>query len=154
MGTNNLRFFMREELKQDVITEIPGVKTFCDENGQPMPMKVRSIGSDELLSLRDACKTRRMVKDAKGRPLLVNGQVQYSEEYDSSMVSDALIAAALVFPDLHDKQLLEFYGEQEATKLVRKLFRRVEDYNYISEKVSELSGLQAETQEIVDEIKN
>ncbi len=151
---NTLKFFMREELKKDLIVEIPGVATFADENGNPVPFKIRALGSEELSDIRESCRIRRMVKDSKGKPLFINGQVQYVDDYDQNLVNDTMIAFALVDPDLHDKQLLDYYGVQEASKLVRKMFKKIDDYQYISQKVAEVSGIDTEAQEVIDEIKN
>lgn len=150
----SIKDFMREDLKVDQIVEIPGIKTFCDKDGVPIPMKIRVITSGKLTELRNIARKRTMVKDKKGKPVFQNGQVQYSEEIDTAYLTDVMIAESLVFPDLHDKDLLAFYGENEAVKLVHKVFARIEDYQYISQQITDASGLNSDADEIVDEAKN
>lgn len=150
----SIKDFMKDELKIDQVVEIPGIKTFSDKDGNPIPMQVRVITSGKLSELRKLATRRTMVKDKKGKPVFQGGQIQFNEEIDSNYLTDVLIAESLVFPDLHDKELLAFYGEQEAVKLVHKVFARIEDYQYISEQISEVSGLGRDTDEIIEDAKN
>lgn len=153
-NATSLKFFMCEELKQEMIVEVPGIQTFCDDKGEPVPFKLRAIGSDELNKIRDGCHIRKMVKDKKGKPMFLNGQIQYTDEYDNVLLTDMLIVSSLVFPDLRDKELLAFYNEQDSTKLVHKVFRKIEDYKYISEKVMEVSGITDDADDVIDTVKN
>ena len=156
MSTNaaSIKAFMRKELNEDYIVEIPGIKTFSDENGNTIPMKIRAITTADLTRIRKACHVRKIAKDAKGKPIFNNGAVQYDDQYDANAMTDQMIAEALVFPDLHDKELLNFYGCNEAAELVHKLFQRLDDYSYISNKISEVSGISTDGDEIIDEAKN
>ena len=150
----SIKDFMKEELKVDQIVEIPGIKTFCDKDGNPIPMKIKVITSGKLSELRNLARKRTIAKDKKGKPIFNGGQIQYSEEIDSTLLTDVMIAESLVFPDLHDKDLLNYYGEQEAVKLVHKVFAKIDDYTYISDQITEVSGLSRDADELVDEAKN
>lgn len=152
---NSIRYFMRDELKEARVVEVPGIKTFCDEEGNPVPFQIRELSSSEIFKLREGCKKRTMVKDKKGKPMLVGGEVKYTDEYDTALVTAKLIETALVFPDMHDPELLKFYNVLDSVELVNKIFRRVEDYNYIANAVTEVCGLTNEDDsETIDEIKN
>jgi len=150
----SIKAFMRAELNEDTIVTIPGIKTFSDESGKPIDMKIRVITTADLTRIRKACHTRKIAKDAKGKPIFKDGSIQYDDQYDGNAMTDQMIVQSLVFPDLHDKELLEFYGCNESVELVHKLFRRFEDYTYISEKIQEVSGISATGDEIIDEAKN
>jgi len=150
----SINAFMRAELNEDTIVTIPGIKTFSDESGKPIDMKIRVITTADLTRIRKACHTRKIAKDAKGKPIFKDGSIQYDDQYDGNAMTDQMIVQSLVFPDLHDKELLEFYGCKESVELVHKLFRRFEDYTYISEKIQEVSGISATGDEIIDEAKN
>lgn len=153
-NTFSIKDFMRDELKIEHIVEIPGVKTFSDSEGNPIPMKIRAITSGKLSELRNMARKRTIAKDRKGKPIFQGGQIQYSEEIDSSYLSDVMIAESMVFPDLHDPELLKFYGEVEAVKLVHKVFSKIEDYQYIVGKISEISGLDKDDDDLLEEAKN
>lgn len=150
----SIKDFMREELKVDQVIEIPGIKTFCDKDGNPIPMKIKIITSGKLSELRAMARKRTIAKDKKGKPIYQGGQIQYSEEIDTTLLTDAMIAESLVFPDLHDKELLAYYGEQEAVKLVHKVFAKIDDYQYISNQISEASGIGRDADELIEEAKN
>ena len=134
--------------------EIPGVKTFSDSEGNPIPMKIRPIGMDEVTKIRTGCTRRRIAKDNKGKMIFNNGSVVYDEQQDSTAMSNHMIAASLVFPDLHDKDLLLFYGVESAADAVTKVFSRPDDYRYIIGKIQEISGLTDDGDEVVEEAKN
>ena len=150
----SIKDFMKEELKVEQIVEIPGIKTFCDKDGNPIPMKIRVITSGKLSELRNLARKRTMAKDKKGKPIFQGGQIQFTEEVDTTLLTDTMIAESLVFPDLHDKELLAYYGEQEAVKLVHKVFAKIEDYQYISDQITEVSGIGKDADELIDEAKN
>ena len=69
-------------------------------------------------------------------------------------MNDQMIAQSLVFPDLHDKELLDFYGCADSVELVHKLFAKLDDYTYITEKIQEVSGISNDGDEIIEEAKN
>ena len=154
MANTSIRAFMRDELKEQTIVTIPGIKTFSDENGKPIDMKIRVITTGDLTRIRNACHHRVVAKDRKGKPIFQNGQIQYDDYYDSSAMSDQMIAESMVFPDLHDKELLEFYGCNDAVELVHKLFAKLDDYSYITDKIQEISGITSDGDEVIEEAKN
>lgn len=153
-NVTSIKAFMRAELKEDVIVEIPGIKTFCDENGNPIPMKIRTITTEDLVRIRKACHIRKVAKDAKGKPIFQNGSIQYDDQYDSNAMNDQMIAESMVFPDLHNKELLDFYGCNSAVELVHKLFRSLDDYTYITERINEASGITSDGDEVIEDAKN
>lgn len=150
----SIKAFMRAELKEETIVTIPGIKTFSDESGKPIDMKIRVITTGDLAKIRKACHSRKIAKDAKGKPIFQNGQIQYDDQYDGNAMNDQMIAQSLVFPDLHDKELLDFYGCADSVELVHKLFAKLDDYTYITEKIQEVSGISNDGDEIIEEAKN
>ena len=153
-NASNLKAFMRADLKEDIIVTIPGIKTFCDENGKPIDMKIRTITTSDLAKIRNACHRRKPAKDAKGKFIFQNGVMQYDDQYDGNAMNDQMIAQSLVYPDLHDQELLNFYGCVDAVDLVHKMFARLEDYSYITEKIQEASGITSDGDEVIEEAKN
>lgn len=154
MANPSISAFMRPELKEETIVTIPGIKTFTDEHGKPIDMKIRVITTGDLSRIRKACHTRKIAKDAKGKPIFQNGQIQYDDQYDGNAMNDQMIAESMVFPDLHNKELLEFYGCNDAVELVHKLFAKLDDYTYITEQIQQASGISSDGDEIIEEAKN
>ena len=153
-NVTSIQAFMRPELKEDIIVEVPGIQTFCDENGKPIPFKIRALTTADITMIRKGVRKRKVAKNEKGKPIFQNGVLQYSEEYDNNAMSNEMIAKALVFPDLHDPKLLEYYGVNSAVDLVPRLFRRLDDYSYIVDQIQEVSGISDDGDEIIDEAKN
>lgn len=153
-NVTSISAFMRPELKEDIIVEVPGLNTFCDDNGQPIPFKIRALTTSDLETIRKGCRKRKVAKDSKGKPIFQSGVIQYSEEYDNNAITNEMIASALVFPDLHDAKLLEFYEVRTAANLVTKLFRKVDDYQYIVNKIQEISGISDDEDDMIEEAKN
>ena len=153
-NVSSIQAFMRPELKEDTIIEIPGIKTFSDDKGNPIPFKIRAITTADLTRIRKACHKRRPAKDAKGKLIFQNGQLQYDDQYDGNEMSDQMIVQALIFPDLHSKELLEFYGVDDSIELVHKLFSKLDDYTYLIEQIQQASGISSDGDEIIEEAKN
>lgn len=153
-NVSSIQAFMRPELKEETIVEIPGIQTFTDEKGEPIPFKIRMITTADLTRIRKGCHVRKIAKDAKGKPIFQNGQIQYDDQYDGNAMNDQMIVQALVFPDLHNKELLDFYGVLDSVELVHKLFRKLDDYTYITEKIQEISGITSDGDEVIEDAKN
>ena len=97
MANPSISAFMRPELKEETIVTIPGIKTFTDEHGKPIDMKIRVITTGDLSRIRKACHTRKIAKDAKGKPIFQNGQIQYDDQYDGNAMNDQMIAESRYF---------------------------------------------------------
>lgn len=153
-NVTSISAFMRPELKEETIIEIPGIKTFIDEKGNPIPFKIRAITTADLTRIRKACHKRRPAKDAKGKLIFQNGQLQYDDQYDGNEMSDQMIVQALIYPDLHNKELLDYYGVQDSVDLVHKLFSKLDDYTYMIEQIQQASGISSDGDEIIEDAKN
>lgn len=150
----SIKDFMRKELNEEQIVEIPGVKTFSDADGNPIPLKIRLITTADLKQIRKACHSRKIAKDAKGKPIFQNGNIQYDDQYDGNAIGDEMIVQALVFPDMHNKELLDFYKCNSSVELVHKMFARLDEYTYLINKIQELSGIDTDDDAILEEAKN
>lgn len=153
-NVTSIKAFLRAELKEETIVEVPGIKTFSDEEGNPVPFKIRAITTSDLEDIRKGCRNRKIAKDHRGKPIFQNGVIQYSEEYDNNAMSNEMIARALVFPNLHSQEILDFYGVHSAVEVVPLMFRRLDDYSYIVNKIQEISGITDDGDEIIEEAKN
>ena len=100
---------------------------FLDENGNPVPFRVRSITQEENdILTKQARKTRK-----------VNGQIQ--EQLDTAEYSRRLIVAATVEPDFSSTELCEAYGVMDPLLVPGKMLLSGE-YARLLQAVTELSG--------------
>lgn len=109
--------------KEIVISE-----RFQDENGNPVPFKIRSITQEENENLLK--KARRVQK--------VNGQLQ--ERTDNTAYSRALVVAATVEPDFSSKEMCEAYGVLDPNLVPVKMLLTGE-YTKLLQAITEISGL-------------
>lgn len=101
---------------------------FQDENGNPVPFKIRSITQEENENLLK--KARRVRK--------VNGQLQ--EYTDTTNYSRSMVVAATVEPDFSSKEMCDAYGVLDPNMVpVRMLLTG--EYAKLLQEITELSGL-------------
>lgn len=101
---------------------------FQDENGNPVPFKIRSITQEENENLLK--KARRVRK--------VNGQLQ--EYSDSTEYSRSMVVAATVEPDFSSKEMCDAYGVLDPNMVPVKMLLTGE-YTKLLQAIVELSGL-------------
>jgi len=107
------------------------------ENGKPIPFIIRPITQKENEQLiRKYTK-----KDKKGQEVF--NRMEYIQ---------ALTAAAVVFPNLADAELQKVYGLGETEVLKNMLL--VGEFAELAKAVQELSGLDVDINEDIEEAKN
>jgi len=161
MPNFDLKFFMREDLLQDQVVEVPGIDTFKDpETGEAIPLKIRALGTEEINDIRKAYTKNRIVIDEKGKRVFDRGGKPVLEsETDNVRATNRMIVDALVFPNLHDPDLMKFYKCVDVVDMPFKVFKKPKDYNYVSNAVTKLAGVdnsedEVAGDELVDEAKN
>ena len=97
--------YLREE-KEIVIS-----KRFVDENGEPVPFKIRSISQEENEQITKASRRQRKV----------SGTVQ--EYLDTIEYGRRMVVTGTVFPDFRDKQLCEAYGTLDPMQVPSKMLQ-------------------------------
>lgn len=112
---------------------------FVDENGNPVPFKIKAITQEENEALLK--KARRQKK--------VNGQIQ--ETHDNVAYSRSLVLAATVSPDFSNAELCNAYGVVDPNLLPGKMLFTGE-YAALVQAIQELSGFKDE--DIEREAKN
>ena len=123
------------EFEEFVVSE-----RFKDENGKPIPWKIRALTEAENVEIRKSA-----TKHVKVRG-------QYIPQLDPEEYISKLIAASVVFPNLKDAELQKSYGVIGAEELLRKMLLPGE-YGKLAQKVQEINGFE-DIQELVDEVKN
>ena len=109
------------------------------EDGKPIPFIIKPISEKENeLLLRKYTK-----KDKK------TGQ----EVLDRTAYSHALVAAAVVYPDLKSAELQKAYGVLGEVELLNTMLT-IGEYATLSQAVIELSGLDEDINDLIEEAKN
>ena len=122
-----------QEEKEVVIS-----KRFQDENGNPVPFKIRALSQEENDNL---------TKQAT-RQVRVNGQPL--EKLDSADYTRRVIVAATVEPDFQSKEMCDTYGVLDPLLVPGKMLLSGE-YARLGREIMALSGFE---QTLEDEVKN
>lgn len=141
MANKNLKYFMRDESKQEQIFQVPAPARFVDEKGEVVQMEVKKLHNDTIARINDMYKSRIPMKDKKGNYIVQNGEVVFRSEKDSVKATRHIIAEALVYPDLKDPELMKYYDCVDITDMPLKVFPGNDEYAYVSRKVLEILGL-------------
>ena len=111
---------------------------FKDKDGKPVPFEIRPITQEENKMLIKKYTKR----DKKGQ-----------EYFDKAEYISELTASAVVFPDLTNAELQKAYGVLGASSLLQKMLY-VGEYAELTLAVQELSGLDADINDDIEEVKN
>ena len=141
MANKNLKYFMREDSRQEQIFQVPAPERFVDENGEVVQMEIKKLHNDAIDKINAMYKSRTPMKDKKGNYIVQNGEVVFRTEKDSVKATRHIIVEALVYPDLKDPELMKFYDCVDITDMPLKVFPDNDEYGYVSRKVLEILGL-------------
>lgn len=108
------------------------------EDGKPVPFTIRPITQEEnKLLIKKFTK-----RDKKG-----------NETFDRAEYVQSMTASAVVFPDLANAELQKAYGVLGESALLQKMLY-VGEYAELARAVQELSGLDSDINEDIEEAKN
>lgn len=107
------------------------------EEGKPVPFIIRAITQKE----NEQLIKKHTKKDKKG-----------IEVFNRTEYVQALTASAVVFPDLTNAELQKVYGLGETECLKNMLL--IGEYAVLAQAVQELSGLDSDINEDIEEVKN
>ncbi len=108
------------------------------EDGKPVPFVIRPVTQEE----NKALIKKHSKKDKKG-----------VESFDRTEYVSELTSSAVVFPDLTNAELQKAYGVLGASSLLQKMLY-IGEYAELAQAVQELSGLDADINEDIEEAKN
>jgi hypothetical protein len=135
----DLKYFMRST-EPEVVTA-PGPDTFKDEEGNVIQFEIKVLSREEINRINENYRKRSMATDKKGNPLIALGEVVWKTEKDSARASRHLIVEALKYPNLKDKELMDYYGCVDVTDMPLKVFPRADEYQHVSRIVMQALGL-------------
>jgi len=111
---------------------------FIDEDGKPMQWELRPIPEKENAKLREDCMKRDYSKQARKNGTTI--------DFDTTLYTQKLLAASVVYPDLKDSQLQGNYGVVgEDTLLVELLFN--DEYALLRDEVDNFNSYLSRNQE-------
>lgn len=152
----DLKYFMRQNDHPEIV-KAPGPETIKDADGNPIELEIRVLTQEEIRRINDGYRRRSIATDKKGNPYINNGEIVWKTERDSDRAARHIIAEALVYPDLKDKALMDFYGCVDITEMPLKVFFRPDEYAHVSRVVFAALGIiddTAQDDELVDDAKN
>lgn len=147
MAERTLAYFMRETAKKQEIVEVPGIESIKDENGQVVPFKIKMLTKKEIDDIYDKYRTRTMLCDKKGKPVFNRGQAVFDINTDSNRALRRIMVEALVYPDLHNKELMEFFDCYDFSEMPLKVFPNPKEYDKVANIVLSALGILEEENE-------
>ena len=128
--------FMIEEAEQELV-EYVASKRFKDAEGRPLTTK-------ENDAIRKQCYIKTQVPGKRG---------QYTKDFDSAKYLLMVAEKCVVYPNLHDKDLQDFYHVMGIEDLLKEHLLKVPgEYDDFTAKLQEINGYDIE--EAVEEAKN
>lgn len=104
----------------------PATAAIVDENGNPVEWELRAVSTKENNLLIDE-STKYTVAE--------NGDVVPA--FDNNLYVKKLVAAAVVYPDLHNRALQDSYGVMTPEDLLEAIVDCPEEFNLLAKKVKE-----------------
>lgn len=147
MAERTLAYFMRETAKKQEIVEVPGIESIKDENGQVVPFKIKMLTKKEIDDIYDKYRTRTMLCDKKGKPVFNRGQAVFDINTDSNRALRRIMVEALVYPDLHNKELMDFFDCYDFSEMPLKVFPNPKEYDKVANIVLSALGILEEENE-------
>ena len=148
MAKKDLKYFMRS--KEAEIVTVPGPETFVDEEGKVIDFEIRVLTQEEINTINSNYRKRSMATDKKGNPLVATGEVIWKTEKDNAKATRHLIVEALQYPNLKDKELMEYYGCVDVTDMPLKVFSKADEYQHVLRIVMQALGLASSVNEDED----
>ena len=140
---SDFRMFMVGSGETEVVDYVAS-KRMVDEKGEPVAWKLKAIDSDTDERIRKECTKRVAVNGKRG---------QYMPETDTDKYMAKLCVACVVYPNLNDVELQDFYGVKDAEALLKKMLKPAE-YTELKVRVNEVLGYDLSMEEEVEEAKN
>lgn len=130
-------FMLKDEKK---VEEYVASKRIKDKNGNPEKWKIQTITADENDALRKECYKQVQV----GKRM--------KQEFDTVKYLELLAEKCILYPDLHNVELQNFYNEKNPIKVLKKHLLNPGEYDDLMEFIQSANGYSLE--DAVEEAKN
>lgn len=124
---SNLSAFLKPAYTERKIELILGDR-FKDENGNPVPVVMKSLTQEQLNAI---AKRSTHEKTVNGKTFV---------DVDATEHLNRCLIASIVFPDLTDRELCNAYGTEDPVLLPPRLFL-VDEYEKLAKAFAKLNGL-------------
>jgi len=138
----DLKYFMRNT-ETEIVTA-PGPSSFKDENGKVIQFEIKVLSQEQINKINDAYRRKSMATDKKGNPLIAMGEVVWKTEKDTEKSVRHMIVEALQYPDLKNKELMDYYGCVDITDMPLKVFSKSNEYQHVLRIVMQALGMASE----------
>ena len=156
MAKKDLKYFMREH-KEEIVT-VPGPKTFKDDEGNVIELEIKVLDQATITKINDNYRKRSIATDKKGQPYIANGEVVFKTERDTARATRHIIVEALQYPNLKDKELMEYYDCHDITEMPLLVFPKSDEYSHILRSVFAALGIgeyeEQATENDIEDAKN
>ena len=142
---SNLSLFMKKNKKVRSNTFYPATKTLLDEKGNPLMWEIKPLTTEETEKIRLECTREVPVPGKKNL---------YRDKVNSNQYLDKMMVAAIVFPDLYNKELQDSYDVLTPEDLLKKMIDDPSEYSDLMSYIQEQSGFDKDIEEEVEEAKN
>ena len=134
----SLESFMLKDEVQEI--EYVASKRFKDKEGNYEKWKLKTITADENDAIRKQCYKQVQV----GKRM--------KQEFDTVRYLELLADKCVVYPDLHNVELQNHYGEMDAIKLLKKHLLNPGEYDDLMAEIQRINGYSLD--EAIEEAKN
>ena len=124
-----------EETKEVIISD-----RFKDENGKPLPFKLRKIDSETSESLMKRCRRKERV----------NGQI--ITEVDNAKYTKLLVLACVVSPNFKDSEMCDFYKVINPEDVPSRMLS-IGEFSRLSDEIMKFNDFDT-PEDIENEVKN
>lgn len=142
---SELSVFLKKNKQERKNAFFPATKNFVDKNGDPIMWEVRPLTTSENERIQAECTKEVPVPGKKG---------MFRSKTDTQMYLTKLMVAAIVFPDLYNKELQDSYGVMTPEDLLKELIDNPAEFNDFREFIVEQSGFDKDLNEEIEEAKN
>ncbi|NIK67098.1 phage portal protein [Paenibacillus sp. BK720] len=142
-ATKSMNVFMKGKAKQAVIEEILVSRRYEDEEGNPIPFRLKAVDTKRIEELQDECTVPQFKKGKK-----------VGEEVDWKRFACRLAVETTVYPDFRDQELLGSYGLVDPCDLVKEILNVGGEYAELIQAVQRVNGFDTDFEELVEEAKN
>lgn len=139
----NLQAFLNKDKRdrKNQIIEFVASQEFKDEEGKIEPFKIKPIGFGQFSALREQhskteIQNKRLIKKT-----------------DEGAVTLALCTRSVVYPDLKNAELQDFYGVMSETELIDAMLD-ITEIEALSNEIMKISGLNRDINGVKEEAKN
>lgn len=139
----NMKAFLKGSAIALTEKEYVASERFVDEQGNPIPWRLRVLGTEEVEKMERNCKKKEFSK----------GTREYKTITDTTKLQEEMVSAAVVYPCLDDAELQESYGTVGAVATVKAMLTPGE-YVDLANAVAEVSGYQAGMSDKITTAKN